>query len=97
MAPLAGDPFADVPRALEQLDAFDFLLGEEAHDLSVNECRLAEVEHETRVIAPDLRLNRVQMIFLDPSAKSHGHSFAIERALNFERHAKSRRHMPRHR
>jgi hypothetical protein len=26
------------------------------------------------------------MIFLDPPAESHGHSFAIERALDFERH-----------
>ena len=87
MAPLAGDPFADVPRALEQLDAFDFLRGEEAHYISIHQCRFAEVEHEARGVLSDLRLNRVQVISLDPPTESERHRFAVECALDFERHA----------
>src|SRR5260221_13345016 len=97
MAPLTGNPFADVPWALEQLDAFVFSLGEKTHNLPVHQCRLAEVEHEVRAVPPDLRLNRGEMIFLDPPAQSQRRSFAIERALDFERHARSARHTPRHR
>src|SRR5258705_427704 len=78
MAPLPGDPFADVSGALDQLDAFLFLRGEEAHDFSVNECRLAEVEHEMGAIAFDLLLNRVEMIFLDPPTQSQRRSVAVE-------------------
>jgi hypothetical protein len=97
MAPLTGDPFADVAGTLDQLDAFHFLRSEEAHDPSVHECRLAEVEGEARVVASDLGLDLGDVIFLDPSTYPHGHSIAIERALDFERHAKSGTHTPRHR
>ena len=95
--PLAGDPFADVSGALDQLDAILFLRGEEAHDLSVYQRRLAEVEREARVVASDLGLNRGDMILVDPAAQAQRRSFAIERALDFERHAQNGRHTPRHR
>ena len=97
MAPLPGDPFADVPGTIDQLDAFHLSLGEETHDLSVNECCLAEVEYEVRPVASDLLLNCVEMIFLDPPTQSQRRSFAVESALDFERHTRNGRHTPRHR
>ena len=68
MGPLARDPLTYVAGTIEQLDAFHFLRGEEADDLSVYERRLAEVEREPRVVASDLCLDRGEMIFLDPPA-----------------------------
>jgi hypothetical protein len=37
------------------------------------------------------------MIFLDPPTQSQRRSFAVESALDFERHARNGRHTPRHR
>src|ERR1700752_157691 len=87
---LLGDPFTDVPRAIDQLDAFACARRQELHHRPVHERRLGQVEHESRSIAPQLRLDCMQVILVDLPTESERGRLSVRRDLDLERHARDK-------
>src|SRR5436190_13283941 len=96
LAPLPSDPFADVSRATQQLDAVPFMRGEEAHHREIHECRLRQVEHEPGTVPLHLRLQLDEVILLDAPTELERRRLSVGGDFDLESHRYRRWQTPRH-
>ena len=95
VTPLPMDPFADIAWAVTQLDPFGFTCDEESYAHSVHQRRLRQVEHESRTVAPELRLELGQVILVDRPTEPEHRGLAVRGAFDFQGHARAGDGKPR--
>jgi len=69
---------------MPQLDALRFARDEEAHGRDVNQCHLAQVEYEQRLVPPDVGLEFVQILRLDATDEPQRRGLAVERCFDLQ-------------